>query len=488
MPRLILSRALPRAMAVILPVVCGAMVFSGGRAATAADPGPDSGANEDSALSLVWEEDAKGTVNGRLKARGDLASLATTMALENSRIGGRANIDFVVGGTASEPRITGQARIVGGLYEHLVAGTLLRDLVVDASAGGAGDVKLAFRGNDGVRGAARGQARVRLRRDGEIGIEGTLDLTNTMVVRRDDISVTANGLVTYTGTLETGLISGQLEASLVEVRLPDLLPPSVVALDVVEEGPRVDDGKPDLADGRRAGTPWVGRLDLMVKMPRSVFVRGRGLDSEWWGLARVTGTTDSPRLLGVLQAMEGTFIFADREFVLDAGTMEFTGTEGIDPLVALSARSEMKDVTAILDVAGWSSGPTVTLTSEPELPRDEILARIMFEKSVSRLTSGEALRLAEALKILERGESPKLGIAAFADRMLGVDVLAMERRRRLAGDVRPRRGLDRWDQEQLGAKTVEIEITPNISVAGESEKEDDNVERSKFGVIWKWDY
>jgi translocation and assembly module TamB len=434
-------------------------------------------------------------VEGSLNVRGDLASLASTMALEESRIGGLADIDFVVGGTAAEPRIAGQARIVGGVYENRIAGTLFRDLVIDAAADGLDSVKVGFRGIDGAKGAVRGQGRVTLRHDGEIGIKGTLDLSKAVVVRRDDITVTANGRITYVGTLGTGVISGYLEASQVDIQLSDPLPSTVAVLDVVEEGPRVIDGTAALDaalddgdDGRSAGTPWVGELDLIVKMPRSVFVRGRGLDSEWWGMVRVTGTMTSPRLLGQLQAIDGTFLFAEREFTIDEGTMEFTGIEGINPLVAWSARSEMPDLTAILEVAGWSSGPTVTLTSEPELPPDEILARIMFEKTVSRLTSGEALRLAEGLKRLARGESPTLGIAAFTDRMLGVDVLAMERLRRLAGDVRTRRGQDRWDQEQFGTKTREIEITPNISVAEESNDEDDNIERSKLGVIWKWDY
>jgi len=469
-------------------VVYGGILLPSAQPAIAADQGKNTIGDEDSSLSLVWEEDNKGAVNGRLSAQGDLESLSASMALEQSLIGGVANIDFIVAGTVSEPRISGQGRIVGGIYEHLLAGTLLRDLVVDAVADGDDHVLLGLRGNDGARGAVQGQARVKLSRDGEIGIEASLDFTKTMLVRRDDITVTANGLVTYSGTLRTGLISGQVEASRVDIWLVDPLPPTVVGLEVMEEGLKIIDGEVVVEDTRPEESPWVGTLDLMVKMPRNVFVRGRGLDSQWWGLVRVTGTTDAPRLLGQLTVTEGTFLFAEREFVLTGGSMEFTGVEGIDPLVEWSARSELSDLTAIIEVIGWSSSPAVTLSSEPKLPQDEILSRIMFEKSVSRLTSGEALRLAEALKMLARGESPTVGIAAFTNRMLGVDVLALERERRMAGDVRPRRGQDRWDQEQLGTRTREIEITPNISVAGESDDEDDNVERSKLGVIWKWDY
>lgn len=478
--------------AVTVLATCWTVGTAGTQPALATDPAAHA-RGDDSALSIVWEEDDAGAVNGRLSVRGDLASLAATMALEDSRIGGTADIDFVVAGTASEPSVAGRGRVVGGVYEHLVAGTLLRDLVIDASSKGARYVALGLRGNDGAAGSVRGNARVTLRPDDKLGIEGTLDFSKTLLVRRDDITVTASGQVDYSGTLRTGLISGRLEASRVLVRLADAPPPAVAALEVVEVGPRwfgveaPDDG--DQADGDIEGS-WIGTLDLLVKMPRNVFVRGRGLDSEWWGLVRITGTTVAPKLLGQLQLTEGKFLFAGREFILREGTMEFTGIERMDPLVEWSARSQLPEVTAILEVAGWSSRPAVTLTSEPKLPQDEILARIMFEKSVSRLTSGEALRLAEALKMLAQGESPVVGIAAFTDRMLGVDVLALERQRRLAGDIRPRRAREggRWDEEQLGAKTMEIEITPNISVAGESDDEDDALERSKLGVIWKWDY
>lgn len=476
-----LSLVRPLALALALVLTCPVTVLS-------ADPDNTVQVDEDSALSLVWEEDAEGAVNGALRIRGDLAPLASSLALRDVRIGGRATIDFVVGGTASAPRVSGEGRIVGGLFEHLRFGTFLRDLVVDAVAEGSGRVRFGLRGNDGAAGAVQGHGWVSFRPEGDIGIDGTLDFTKTLLVRRDDITVTANGSITYAGTLQSGVLSGMVEASRVDIRLPDPLPLTIAVLDVVEEGPKMIDGKVVADTDRRETKPWVGQLDLTVKMPRGVLVRGRGLDSEWWGLVRVTGTTDAPRLLGQLTANEGTISFAGREFTLREGGLEFTGTERIDPLVTLSAQSPMADIVAILEVAGWSSDPRVTLTSEPKLPKDEILSRIMFEKSVSRLTSGEALRLAEALTLMARGESPKVGIAAFTDRMLGVDVLALERQRRLAGDLRPRRGQDRWDLEQLGTRTREIEITPNVSVADEADDEDDNIERSKLGVIWKWDY
>ena len=110
-------------LAVLLSATLAAAACLGSPPAGAAEPRPYASADQDSALSLVWDEDPKGTVSGSLNVQGDLASLASTMALRSSRIGGRAAIDFVVGGTATDPKISGHARIVGGIYEHLMAGT-----------------------------------------------------------------------------------------------------------------------------------------------------------------------------------------------------------------------------------------------------------------------------------------------------------------------------------------------------------------------------
>ncbi|MDQ3582907.1 MAG: translocation/assembly module TamB domain-containing protein, partial [Pseudomonadota bacterium] len=35
-------------------------------------------------------------------------------------------------------------------------------------------------------------------------------------------------------------------------------------------------------------------LDIKVDMPEKLYVRGRGLDSEWHGNIEVTGTADDP--------------------------------------------------------------------------------------------------------------------------------------------------------------------------------------------------
>ena len=447
---------------------------------------PAEGKSDQSVLSIAWEESTEGIVNGFLNVQGDLAALATTLSLEEQRLGGLADVEFSVTGPVSAPLIRGGGRIVGGVYEHYVGGTLVRDLVVDAAARPGGDVLLGLGGNDGEGGLIEGSAFVRMGSGGNVGIEGAVDLTDATILRREDITAKVSGSVTYSGTPERGRVAGELNVSRARIRLASPLPESVVSIEVKEigQGPTATMFNQDQSEKNR----WVGDLDLVVKMPGGVFVSGRGLFSEWRGLMHVTGTTDSPELEGILQATYGRITFAGSQFVLDEGIMEFSGSNGVDPLLNIVARHDLKDLTVFINVTGWSTDPTIKLTSQPYLPEDEILARIIFGKSVSRLTSGETVRLTSALKILARGESPKVGIEAFAHRIMGIDVLAGERQRRLTGDLRAAGRRGRWDEEQFGSKTSEIEILSGVSVAGEVAEEEDGLEAGKFGLLWKWDY
>jgi translocation and assembly module TamB len=140
-----------------------------------------------------------------------------------------------------------------------------------------------------------------------------------------------------------------------------------------------------------------------------------------------------------------------------------------------------------MNVTGSASAPEVVLTSQPELPEEEILARVMFGKSVARLSPGQVVRLAAAVRALSRGETVSEDVFGLARTLLGIDILADERRRRLSGDGDQRLDSDRRRDEQSGPRPVEIEIAPGISIAAEQEEEE-GVKEGTLGIIWKWDY
>jgi translocation and assembly module TamB len=60
-------------------------------------------------------------------------------------------------------------------------------------------------------------------------------------------------------------------------------------------------------------------------------------------------------------------------------------------------------VTAQVLVGGLTSSPTITLTSTPALPQDEILARVLFNRGVGQITAGEGIQVAQSAATLASG-------------------------------------------------------------------------------------
>ncbi|WP_439630872.1 translocation/assembly module TamB domain-containing protein [Shinella sp.] len=72
-------------------------------------------------------------------------------------------------------------------------------------------------------------------------------------------------------------------------------------------------------------------------------------------------------------------------------------------------------------IAGLASNPTVNFASSPALPQDEILAQLIFNRSMSKLSAVQIAQLAAAVSQLSGGRSGSLleGLRS----QLGVDDL-----------------------------------------------------------------
>jgi autotransporter translocation and assembly factor TamB len=106
---------------------------------------------------------------------------------------------------------------------------------------------------------------------------------------------------------------------------------------------------------------------------------------------------DQIRLLGVVNTVRGMYEFQGRRFELQrAGTVRFTGTEEIDPLLDITAVRIIPNtgVEARIRITGTPSAPELTLSSTPALPESDILSLIVFNRQVNELGTGERSSLA----------------------------------------------------------------------------------------------
>ena len=186
--------------------------------------------------------------------------------------------------------------------------------------------------------------------------------------------------------------------------------------------------------------------------------------------------------------MRGSFDFLGKRFDLSEGRIGIQGLQDIT--IDLTASYQRSDFKALILVSGTPAQPKITLQSDPELPQDEILARVLFDKSTGRLSIGEAAQLASAAAALASGEPgvmDNLRTAAGLDRLS----LGSSQEGGGLGTVEAGRNINKnvYVGVEQGASAaastvVEVSITDNLKLRSTTSAEGSN----RVGARWEWDY
>ena len=377
-------------------------------------------------------------------------------------------------------------RVDGARYENGTTGTVLRDLTLLVEADRQTIRVRRFTATDGGAGRLNGQGTVTIDAAAGYPLDVRVQLERARLVARDDATATMSGRVALGGNATAPELTGEITVDRAEISIPERLGPQVAVLPVEEIGGRRDGRETSGAASAPSG--FALGLGLTVAMTNQVFVRGRGLDSEWQGRVRVEGTVERPRASGTLNLRRGSFTLLGRRFDLRRGTITFTGESPPRPLLDIEAVARSRDITAVVRITGEASAPEIVLDSEPPLPQDEILARLLFGRSPSELGPGDAVALAAAINTL-RGGSDLLGGARQA---LGLDTLGVSGQGMADGRVSAGRHLNDRVFVEVGkgaaADTenvrLEVELLPNLSLnAGANAQA-----QSGVGLRWRFDY
>ena len=187
-----------------------------------------------------------------------------------------------------------------------------------------------------------------------------------------------------------------------EVNLPSSLPPNVTRLDVVEMNGQAG-GRSGRADTGKTAPALPASLDIQIAVPGRIFVRGRGLDSEWRGQLAIGGTSDAPRITGALHAIRGTFDVLGKTFRVTGGEIAFDGGATIDPVLDITAEVAAADITAQVTLHGPVSAPKLTMSSIPVVPRDEYPGAGAVRPTLGQITTAEGLQVAATAASLAGG-------------------------------------------------------------------------------------
>lgn len=439
---------------------------------------------------------ASGALDIALKGRFDLAILDDLLAASGDRVSGPVDIDMKVTGAAASPDASGTIRLAGGSYVSPLNGISLDSIALEAR-GGLKQIeitRLSARAPNG--GTITGSGRIGLDPGAGFPVDVRLDASNAEIISNDLVDATIDAALRMTGAVALGpALAGTVTIRQMDITLPDRLPSSVnpIPVEHVNAPPAVqaqlDEERANSAQSENSD--YAIALDLKVTTTNRIFVRGMGVDAQLGGELTVRGTSARPIVLGGFEMRRGFVDVIGQRIEFTRGIITFPGSEKIDPELDLVAETSTSSITARVTIGGLASRPTFTFSSSPDLPQDEVLAHLLFDKATGQLSAGEAIQLAQAAAQVAGIGGGGSGMVENIRKKLGLDVLQFT----TAGDD-PAIGIGRYinDNIYVGVKqgvkaessrvTVDIDVTDNIKARGEVGADGS----SSVGINLEWDY
>jgi translocation and assembly module TamB len=338
-------------------------------------------------------------MHGRFSADGEVKPLWDLLVGGERSLAGHVRTQGTLGGSIADPTALGEVEVDKGRFEDGPTGLVLNNVALQAGFANAAINVTQATGDDAHGGNVSGSGRINMSRGGVSSFR--LDLKGFRLIDNELASASATGQATIDRAADGKVrLSGALTIDRADVAANPPTPSGVVAMDVVERN-RPPDLQRVLAPPPKRGDGWA--LDVTLKAPRRVFLRGRGLDLELSLDARVTGSTARPILTGVAHVVRGDYDFAGKRFEFDQQSVIYLSTTPKDIRLDLTATREDTALTAVVRIRGTAAKPEISLTSTPVLPNDEVLAQVLFGRSASQLSPLEAAQLASALSALAGG-------------------------------------------------------------------------------------
>lgn len=363
----------------------------------------------------------------RVNGTAPLALADPFLADRSAQVAGTARIDATARGSITAPQLGGNVSVAGATFVDPETNLRLENITLDAGLQGNSAQLRTLRANVSSGGSIEAQGRVTL----TPGYPADLTARLNDVVYTDGafVSTRANGNFTMKGPLlgAGGMLSGQIDLGRTEISVAEGLGAGAQVLEKVEHvaTPRpvqVTLKRAKLDEPRSArGTPIQIGLDVLVRAPNQIFVRGRGLDVEVGGELRVQGTMADIQPVGQFDLRRGRLNILGQRIDFDEGYVQLIGN--LDPQLRFVAETQSGDVTAIITVEGRASAPTISFTSEPSLPQDEVLAQVLFNRTTDNLSAFQLAQLAAAAAELAGGGGGGPGIMDQLRNATGLDDL-----------------------------------------------------------------
>ncbi|HTV69982.1 MAG TPA: translocation/assembly module TamB domain-containing protein [Rhizobiaceae bacterium] len=418
--------------------------------------------------------------------------LTRRLAAQGLSLSGGANVSLTVRGAMASPAVGGTIRSTGARFVDARSGIAVNDISAEISLANSVATVNRLTGALSSGGTISGS--------GTVGIDAGRGFPADLAIKIADgrytdgeiVTTTLNGDLAIKGALVSlPVLSGTVNLGKTVIRVPDRLPASLSTLNVKHRNApaavrRQDQAiRPATSGGGGGGIS----LDLTVNAPQQIFVQGRGLDAELGGSLKLTGPSSAPSATGQFTLRRGRLALLGKRLVFTRGTLGFSGS--LVPYLDFAAEQTATDATLTVLVTGPATNPKFGFASVPALPEDEVLARLIFGRSMSNLSPLQIAQLADAAATLA-GAGGSTGLLSTLRGKLGVDDLDVttDERGRASVSVgkylneRTYVTIEKGEGSGTGKAKIDLNLGRGVKLRGEAA--DDG--KAKGGIFYEREY
>ncbi len=421
-----------------------------------------------------------------------LALAEPFLGARGSRFSGATAIDLNVSGAPDRLDLNGRFTGSGAAVTDPALGLSLADVSFTASLAGKTLRIEALSARSEMGGAMTAGGTLGVLESGSLPVDLRIAADGFRFDDRRIVSGEIGGNVALEGDLlGKARLSGNADIARLDIRIPQSMPASVQALELKHRNApdHVQAMLTPSAQERREGRRASIALALDITSANRIFLTGRGLDALLGGELKLQGTADQPRAIGEFTLQRGSMAVLGRALAFTSGSVSYDGD--FDPMLNFLAETDVENVRIEVTLTGKASNPRFGFASSPELPEDEILALLLFNKSLANLSAFQIAQLASEISELT-GLSSGPGVLGRLKSGLGVDTLnitsdedgeaAISAGSYLNENVFV--GVEQGSSGDSSRVKVDLDITENLKLRGETGADGE----SRLGVGVEWEY
>lgn len=370
-----------------------------------------------------WEILPHSKINGQFLGNGDLSILNAFLAT-GDHYSGSFKTDINSSGTFHKPIIKGRLQIENGFYENFKFGTILKNLNANFHIDNNLLKVVNCQGTDQNSGQLKVNGQIHLMDFSKPNFGLILNTKNFILAANDGITASIDSQIQLKGLGKKAEISGKVSFSNSEISLGVFADDGIQKIQIKDE-----DGRPLNQSDAVLDTKPISNyfpINLIVSFPKTLKLKGFGLNSLWEGELKIINYLSQPNVIGRLSLIQGKAdLFKNKLDLEKGGYVIFDNQVSNDPILNLKATRDINEIKAFVVIEGRASDIKIKFASSPALPQEEILSRLIFRKGRDKISMAQSILLANYIQDISRGGTGR----SFFDQIenaMGVDLLQIK--------------------------------------------------------------